>query len=216
MSAGSPAAASARTRVTAELTAFRGTRRKTLGMAEGLSDERLGRRPAPESWSVGEVLDHLVLAEEVYREDIGRLIALAREARRPFIRRTFRDLDVSILFIPRRALPMLEVPFLLIGAFVPRGVREALARARWLPVQNPTVAEPRRGRPGSELRRDLERSLEATERLFAEAGDLPWGDMAISHPLLGTNDVPALLRLMDRHEQRHQEQIRDALAATGG
>lgn len=204
-----------RPRLLAELAALRGTRRRTLAMVEDLSDERLARRPAAERWSVGEVLDHLVLAEAVYREDIERLIALESAGKRPFIRRTFRELDVSVLFIPRQALPLLEIPFSLFGAFVPRGVREALARARWLPVQNPTAAEPRPDRPGAELRRDLEASFAETERVFAQAGDLRWNRMSISHPLLGTNDVPALLRLMDRHEQRHQDQIRDILAAGG-
>jgi len=215
MTATSSAAGSAISVVAAELAAFRGTRCKTLGMVEGLSDERLGRRPAPDRWSIGEILDHMVLAEALYRDDIDRLIALARDGRRPSIRRTFRDIDVSILFIPRSLLPLLEVPFSVIGAFVPRAVREALARARWLPVQNPTVAEPRPGRPGAELRRELETSLEATERRFAAAGDLSWDEMTVSHPLLGTNDVPSLVRLMDRHEQRHQDQLREVLAATG-
>lgn len=148
--------------------------------------------------------------------DIERLIALERAGERPFLRRTFRDLDVSVLFIPRQALPLLEIPVSLFGLFVPRGLRLALARARWLPVQSPTVAEPRPGRPGSALRRDLEESFGRTERLFADSGDLRWDRMTVSHPLLGTNDVPSLLRLMDRHEQRHQDQIRDTLAATEG
>lgn len=207
--------ASNHARIEAELAAFRGTRRRTLGMAEGLSDERLARRPGDGGWSVGEVLDHLVLAEEVYRGDIERLIALRRAGRRPVIRRTFRELDVSILFIPRQLLPLLEIPFSVAGAFVPRSVREGLARSRWLPVQNPTRAEPRHGRPGADLMRELQESFAVTERLFAGADDVEWDGMTISHPLLGTNDVPALLRLMDRHEQRHQDQIRDVLAAMG-
>ena len=70
----------------------------------------------------------------------------------------------------------------------------------------------RRGRPAAELRRDLAFSLAETEALVGADPGLDYGSMFVSHPLLGRNDVPALLRLLALHERCHQSQIAEIIS----
>jgi hypothetical protein len=47
-------------------------------LARPLDPERLVRRPSPPGWSVGEVLEHLCIADELYRKALTALVATAR------------------------------------------------------------------------------------------------------------------------------------------
>lgn len=197
----------------AALDRFAATRAGTLELLGGTSQEALDVRPAPGRWSAGEVFDHLVLAERINCAEIGELIRLARAGEPARIRRSFSEMDVSVAYIPKAALPWLELPFTVANLFVPGCVRDLLARSRLLPAQNPAAATPRPGRPAAELAADLGESLAATVGLVTADGDLDFRAMHFSHPLLGSSDGVGILRFMALHEERHQEQIREALAA---
>lgn len=192
---------------------FRATRRRTIALANELSQVQLNFTSATGKWSVGEVLDHLLLAEKFNRDQIVELIELTRAQQKPFVRHTFADVNVSITYIPTSLLPVFEVPFTLLNTFVPAGVREYMTRNRLVPAQHPDIATPTRGRPAAELREDLASSLKETENLFNANADLDYSVMIAQHPLLGTNNVPGLLRFMAAHEQRHQSQINNIMTS---
>ena len=188
---------------------FRATRESTLAMTKALSQKDFDYSAAPNRWSIGEVLDHMLLAERLNREQIAKLIHLQRAGQRPELVLTFSDLNISVVGVPRSLLTLLEGPLTLMNMFVPDALRNYLTRKRLVPFRNPDVAAPRRGRPGAELRGDLISSLQETERLFQDNPDLDYDEMVVQHPLLGRYDVPGLLRFMSAHEQRHQSQIAD-------
>lgn len=194
---------------------FRATRSRTIALAEQLSQEQLDFTLAPGKWSAGEVLDHLLLAERVNRDQIAELIELKKAQKKPFVRRTFADVNVSVAYIPKSVLPMLGVPFTLLNTFVPAVVREFITRNRIIPAQAPDLAIPRKGRSAAELREELRSSFTETESLFNANADLDYGEMTVQHPLMGTNNVPGLLRFMAAHEERHQSQIVDIQTASG-
>lgn len=200
----------------AALDRIRRVRAATLALVQGVAQERLDRRPAPGRWSPGEILDHLILADRLYRRDLERLFELARAGERPVVRRGFADFNPSVLFFPKALLPLLEPPLALLNALLPDALRDAIGRARWIPAQNPDAAEPRRGRSGRELRRDLEESLAATEELFRGSETLDLAAMEHYHPLLGRRDLDGLLRFIADHEERHQAQLREALGSDAG
>jgi DinB superfamily len=191
---------------------FRATRARTLALAGGLTQAQLDYSPAPGRWSAGEVLDHVLLAEGINRGQIARLVEMKRTGLRPVLGLTFADLNVSVAYLPRSVLPLLETPLTLINRLVPGGVRDYLTRNRLVPFQNPDAADPRRGRPARHLRDDLAFSLQETEELFRANPELDYGEMVVRHPLLGGYDVPGLLRFMSAHEQRHQAQLADILS----
>lgn len=199
----------------ADLAFFRATRHRTLELVEGLSQAQTEFSPGPSRWSVGEVLDHLLLAEALNRREIAQLINLAKSGHRPYLNRTFADLNVSIAFIPKAMLPFLEVPFRLLNMLMPSCARELMTRYRLIPAQNPDVGTPRQGRLVDDLRQELRSSLQETEVLFEVNPTLDYRAMIHQHPLTGVNNVLQLLRFVASHERRHQSQISDILRLPG-
>ena len=186
---------------------FHETRARTLAMINGLTQDQLDFVPASNRWSIGEVLDHMLLGERLNRDQVARLIKLKQEGKRPELRLTLSDLNVSVAGLPRSLLPLFEAPLTLMNMFVPDGLRNYLTRTRVVSFRNPDQATPHAGRTAAELRGDLMASLQETEKLFQNNPDLDYEEMFIQHPLLGRYDVPGLLRFMSAHEQRHQSQI---------
>jgi hypothetical protein len=195
-----------------DLELLRSTRARTFAMVSGLSQAQMDYEPAPGRWSIGEILDHLLLSEEYFRNEILQLIEMKKAGRRPILTRTFADLNFSLAFMPKFALPLFEIPFSVFNIFVPSFVREFMIRNRIIPAQNADAAAPRKGRKAAELCNELERSLRKTEAVFESNPNLDYRQMREQHPLLGDNDVLQLIRLVALHEQRHQAQISDILA----
>jgi hypothetical protein len=52
--------------------------KRVADLARSLDPERLVRRPTPPGWSVGEVLEHLCIADELYRKPLTALINRGR------------------------------------------------------------------------------------------------------------------------------------------
>jgi hypothetical protein len=198
-----------------DLALFGAARQRTLELIAGLTQVQIEFSPGPGQWYVGEVLDHLLRGEALNRRDIAELIDLAKSGRRPYLIRTFEDVNVSMAFIPKAMLPFLEVPFRLLSMVVPHSAREFLTRYRLVPAQSPDVGTPRKGRSLDELRQELRTSLQETEALFAAHSTLDYQAMIQQHPLLGVNNVLQLLRIVALHEQRHQSQIGDILKHPG-
>ncbi len=191
-------------RAFAEFAAARG---RTVAIAAPLTQSQLDFSPRSGRWSVGEVLDHVMRAEDLYRGEIARLVELARAGARPYIRRSFSEVNVSPLYMPDVFLPMFDIPFSIVNRFIPQAVRDFAIENPFLPMRNPTIATPRAGRPGAELRGQLVSSLEHTRTLLVSNADLPFEQMVSEHPLMGVANVPEILAFLARHERRHHSQI---------
>lgn len=178
-------------------------------MTDGLTQTELDYAPAPERWSIGEVLDHMLLAERLNRGQIAKLIELSWNGRKPELKLTLADLNISVAGIPRSMLSLMETPMTVMNRLVPDGLRDYLTRNRLIPFRNPDLATPRRGRAGPELRADLTGSLQETEMLLQRNANVDFSKLVLSHPLLGAYDVSGLLGFMSAHEERHQSQISD-------
>lgn len=194
-----------------ELEGFRAARGRTLDMVTGLSQRQMDFAPRPGRWSAGEVLDHLLLADGVYRREIRELIELKRAGRTPRLSRSMVELNARPAFVPKALLPVFEIPLTLFGALLPRAAREFAMRSRLFRARNPDAATPRPGRPADALREELLGSLEETEALFEADPDIDYSELVHSHPLLGVNNVVQIVRFMATHERRHQEQLAEVL-----
>jgi hypothetical protein len=186
---------------------LKSTRARTFELVQGLTQGQMDWQPRPGKWSAGEQLHHLVLADSLYRHQMEELIALSKAGQPTVIRRTLKDINFRPNFIPAEALPLLEIPFTVANLFIPTMVRELLIRRQIFPAQRPDVAKPVKGKAKADLTGTLERSLRATVDLIEQNRDLPFSEMKVEHPVLGTSDVPFLVRLTALHEQRHQEQL---------
>jgi len=197
-----------------ELELLRSTRSRTLNMVAGLSQQQFDFSPQCGKWSIGEVLDHLLLSEELFRGQIAQLIELDKAGQRPVIKRSLSELDFSVAFIPKSILALAEGPITLFTTFVPASVRFFLIRNRLLPALTATAAIPSKGGRANELTEQLRASLRQTEVLFEENSARNFHKMLSQHPFLGTNNVIELLRLVALHEQRHHEQISEVIEGT--
>lgn len=199
-------------RAFAEFAAARG---RTIALAAPLTQAQLDFRARPGRWSIGENLDHLLRAEDLYRSEFARLIDLVRAGERPYIRRTFSEVNVAPLYVPEQLLPLLDVPFTFMNRFVPQSIRDYATEYPLLRMRNPAIATPRAGRPGPELRDELASSFERTRTLLETNADMPFEHMISEHPLTGVANVAQIFGFLARHEKRHHSQI-EKVRADGG
>jgi len=167
------------------LTMLRLARAETLRLSAGVTQSQSDFSPGLGRWSVGEVLDHLLLSDKSYRGIFARLIELQKSGQKPFLHIGFDQVNVSVAFIPKAFLPMLELPFAMLNLFMPTVVREAMTEFRWLPAQNPDNAAPGKGKSIDELRRALSASYEETAELLDSNPSLDYRRLRYVHPLLG-------------------------------
>ena len=193
--------------MTDELNQLASARADTLRLVAAMAQPHQDFSPGPGHWSIGEVVDHLLLVEASYRGEIVSLIELKRAGRRPYLKRSFDDVNVSPLHLPDVVLPWLAMPLTVMNCFVHAIVREMVVEYAVLPARNADSATPRPRRPGNELRSGLLSSLAETRALITTNEDLDVREMISEHPLTGAIDVPHILRFIARHERRHQAQI---------
>jgi hypothetical protein len=181
-------------------------------MAAGLSDVQAGKRVRTGTWSVTEVLDHIVRTEAAFRKYLRQVVERARAGETGTIRIGFREVDTRLRPLPRSWMPMLTPVLFGLHAVTPFRVRLAVMRKPGpLWAAAPTIAEPRRARALEDLRADLTAEMRTTEALFE--GDLPEALRRVraAHPLYGSNNVAQMVRMMGAHEERHQYQLRSIL-----
>ena len=170
------------------------------------------KRVRPGTWSVVEVLDHILRTEVAYRKYELQAIERARTGATGTIRIGFREVDTRLRPLPASWMPMLA-PFLYgLHAVIPFRLRLVVMRKPGiLWAAAPKVAEPRNDRPLEALRADLAAEMRTTVALFE--GDLPETLPRIrgAHPLYGSNNMVQMVQLMAAHEERHQYQLRRIL-----
>jgi hypothetical protein len=190
---------------------YRLAREGTISIIRNLSQVQADFKPASDSWSVSQNVEHLLLTEDLYRTQIQNLIALAKRGGDTNIELTFKDINTAVAYIPRDFMPFLSAPLKVFNMFVPQPVREAMFRLPLIPAIAPTVSSPAPSRPIDELRARCTTSLAATDALLS--GDLPpnLDRMTLSHPVLGTNNIAQIFRIIAAHEQRHHTQMRSIL-----
>ena len=120
---------------------FRLVREKTLGMLEEVSAQQALWCPRPRAWSIAQIADHLLLTEQLYREQFRTLIGMAKAGRSSTVEIGLREIDISFAGIPRDVVRFFEAPVRLFNRFVPHAMREAMIRNPIVAALNPT-AEP--------------------------------------------------------------------------
>ncbi len=145
-------------------------------------------RPAPERWSAGEVLHHVVLANRTFAIVARKLIQQGRRA------------GVTAGPQSRRSWPRL------------RSVAEIGASG---PVKNPDRVTPAHGLPIAALRRDLIESHAAVAATIPALAGLDLAALRFPHPLGFELNLYQWIDIAGAHERRHLAQIQ-AIAASPG
>ena len=191
-------------------------RAKTLALARGLTQEQLDFSTSPRKWSVGEVLDHLVRVDEVFRDEYDELLRRWKKRGRGVgLYRSLSDAGFSLPLVPDTLLPLFDVPTAVAGVLFPRPIRQAIFSNRAVPAQAPKRIAPRKGRAAAELRSELAGFLEYVETFFADNPDVEWERLRYYNPLCGLTNLPGVMSFVASHEGRHRKQIREVLEADG-
>ena len=158
--------------IDAALGGLAAVRALTLRTVAPLTQQQLEFSPRAGRWSIGEVLDHILLAEAAYRAEISLLIDLKRGGQRPHIARSFADMNGAPFHLPDLVMSWLAVPLGIMNQFIPDALRDLAVEYAIVPVRNPDQATPRPRRPGADLRAELVSSPEAMRALIASNADL--------------------------------------------
>jgi hypothetical protein len=156
-----------------------------------LDPEQLVRRPGPTSWSVGEVLEHLCVADELYARPVATLIHRAR---------------------PDAGAPLREWK----PSFVGKLIAGALSKPK--PVKALRAMRPTHAPRNGVVEDFLSRDTRLVHRMD-ESGSLDWRALRIGMPALPPLPTPLKLNLGDVfkihvvHVRRHLGQIERAITA---
>lgn len=197
---------------TRALSRYRAAREGTLAIIRDLSQAQIDFAPRANVWSIGQNVQHLLLTEDLYRTQMRKMIEMARKGGAKNIDLTFQQINTTFAYIPREVMPVFTVPLNMMNMVMPRVVRETMFRLPLIPAVNPTFSSPTGSQPVEELRARALSSIEATEAIFK--GELPanLNDITLSHPILGTNNIPQIFGVIAAHEERHHTQMRSVLS----
>jgi hypothetical protein len=154
-------------------------RTAVLDVVRGLSQAQIEFQPAPGKWSIGEILDHLSLAER----------SIARVASRVLQQAAGRGLIGE----PGSIEPL-----------SPQIDREVFDR----PAAAPESVLPSRGRTLEQLLSGLEESRERLWEVSSRADGRVVGNVTVRHFQLGELHFYQWLTLVGAHESKHAGQIR--------
>jgi hypothetical protein len=158
-------------------------RRELLDTLEGVPVEKLMKRPAPESWSVAQIVEHLRVVEGGVARLLAKRAIQAREA--GMGEETSTD---SVLNCLDEHMPKL------LG-----------------PIKSPSAVQPRADVNAHDALAGLHISRQALRTAAETADGLPLGKIKHTHPVLGDIDLYQWLIFIGQHEARHARQIRRTL-----
>jgi hypothetical protein len=160
-------------------------RSRVLAEVDGLTQAQADWRPASNEWSVGEILNHLTIAET----HTGKLTTkLVREA----------EATGSIGLYPADTARF-----------------EAVPDTGGEPAQAPPAVWPEHGRPLSQLVSDMKAVRERSRQSIEKISTLDPRRLLFKHLRFGDLNVAQWWMLQAQHDGLHLKQIRDVKASPG-
>lgn len=172
---------------TTEVLAYLDTHRHALEQAAStLPESARTRRPAPDRWSVAEILEHVAIVERRIAGLLGEAVDRAREAGIG----PERDSSPVVPTVPVAALLDRSAPI--------------TARENALPTGK---LDPRQAAAA------LGETQRALRDLLLASDGIALGEVIVPHPRLGPLNVYQWLVFVGAHEGRHTAQVNEANAA---
>ena len=156
-------------------------RRELLGALEGLGSAQLSYRPAPGTWSIEDVLHHLVLTEEACVKLLARMLRKAQELSPP------PDPDPN-------------------GSVID-SIDRAVARADGGRAEAPEIVMPKSELATAEALPRLQASRLALLTSFEALSAFDLSGLTYRHPLFGNFNTYQWVLVTGWHERRHARQI---------
>lgn len=170
----------------AELLDYLDSRRELLCAAvERVPAERRSRRPAPDRWSVADVLEHLTLVEGGVARLLSKHVAGA---------------PTNGLVAETSTTPLLDT----------MDLARVLDRGR--PITAPDRVQPREGLDAATALAALERTRVALREAVLAADGLALGELVVPHAVLGPITLYEWIAFVGAHEERHTAQVGEIAA----
>lgn len=164
-------------------------RSELLATLDGARVETLSKRPAPESWSVAQIVEHLRVVEGGIARLLAKRTGQAREAGLGQ-----ETSDASVLDCLDEYDPTLNGP-----------------------LESPAAVQPRADVDMHDALAGLRSSRESLRTAAETADGLSLAEIKHPHPILGELEMYQWLIFLGKHESRHAGQIRrtlDSLASS--
>lgn len=173
-----------------EVLEYLDTTRSDLSQAvNDVSASHREARPAPDRWSVAEVLDHLAITEGRIVQLITGKIAGAKTAG------LGPELETS---------PIID------------SINRERVTDRSRPATAPEMIQPRSGAEAATIWLALEQSRASLREAVLSGDGLALSEITHEHPVLGLIDLYQWLIFVGSHEARHAAQIREIACEVGG
>jgi len=157
--------------------------------AHDCDPDKRGVRPAPDRWSLSEVLEHVSLAEASFTAWIAAGIEKARETG-----------------LGREAAERAPLPEAVRARFADRVNRRTA----------PERVQPRGEMTAEEAWHAVVAVEQRLKQVLTAADGLALNEVVVEHPTLGPFNIYQWVELMAAHRRRHVEQVREIVAALGG
>jgi hypothetical protein len=155
-------------------------RKELVESFAGVPRDKLGRRLAPEAWSVAEIVEHLRLVESGVAKLVSKRAAQSRASG--------SEEEKS----SESVMPSFDRH---------RAALDAIT------LQSPEAVRPRPGVDIADALAGLESSRQALREAATSASDIALGEIRHPHPILGELDLYQWLIFVGSHEERHSKQI---------
>jgi uncharacterized damage-inducible protein DinB len=157
-----------------------------LASFAGTDSERLRARPAPEQWSVAQILEHLRMVEAGIARLITKRVTRAKEAG------IDREESTESILSSLDGYAQIDRP---------------------TPMKAPETIQPRDDVDPEEVLAGLQRSRDELRAAAALGDGIALGEIKHTHPVLGEIDLYQWLIFIGQHETRHRRQIERTLSS---
>lgn len=153
---------------------------RSESLFEGLTEDQLNKKPEPDKWSIGELIDHLIVTNGLYLKIL-----------QPVADRSFSGLKgVSWRFIPRK-----------LGKFILKGIEPETRKK----MKTTGVFKPTRSSVSVEILEEFQVQQEKLKELVSKLDGISLNTTYIKSPVGGMviYHVEDALTLILNHERRH-------------
>lgn len=190
------------------ITKMQENREKIVGSVRDLSQAQLDFQPAPESWSIGQIAEHVALSERGLMDIVQSLFQ--KPGAPKLLRIGYDQLPLIIKGIPndiaRLSFEMLQ-PFSFLTRFTPNAIVQFMLANPIIKAQAAPRSIPAHGKARGDLAAFLAQVRKSTLQFLETVKDKDLAQYHWVHPLLGYQDLYGMLGMIASHDHRHIQQI---------
>jgi hypothetical protein len=180
-----------------------------LGAIEDLDQAQLDFKPSRQSWSIGQISQHIALGEVVWRGYLKNLLKDGAEKGQGTVKVSLNEVPFHSRFVPDFILrsPFVLGPLSVMIDLMPRPLQSMLFAVPLVKMDAGVRMQPRFGMSRTHVLKFLADTRKGTLDVIQPVSAKDLSRYRVIHPLVGDQNVYGVLELLASHEQRHTQQI---------